>query len=69
MLLGIFHFTRRALGSALFPEEIHLQCVICLIRTSQLHQCQIKGVPVLTFAYVAWNFSLYKEGLEVSFVS
>jgi len=30
---------------------------------------QRKGVPVLTFAYVAWNFSLYKEGLGVSFVS
>jgi hypothetical protein len=24
MLLGIFHFTRRASGSALFLEEIHL---------------------------------------------
>ncbi len=29
--IGIRHFTRRAFGSALFLDEIHLQWITCLI--------------------------------------
>ena len=117
--IGIRHFTRRAFGSALFLDEIHLRWITCLIWPLSLFDSKareflflhlwilllefvnLQGGPlgqlcVLTksicggslvwiglhswvdgeakqFLFlqlcIAWNFSLYKEGLWVSFVS